>query len=89
MISIDVSERYQLQSGERFIVHVDMDCFFVSVGLLTRPHLKDKAVAVTHHQTNTPSVHLKRPNTDVNFEMKYFREKYGSKKLTSADSESR
>ncbi|XP_064643309.1 DNA repair protein REV1-like isoform X2 [Lineus longissimus] len=32
----------------RTIMHIDMDCFFVSVGLQKRPELKGKAVAVTH-----------------------------------------
>ncbi|KAK4053705.1 deoxycytidyl transferase [Microbotryomycetes sp. JL201] len=32
----------------RTIFHVDFDCFFVSAGLTTRPHLKGKAVAVCH-----------------------------------------
>lgn len=30
------------------IMHIDMDCFFVSVGLRTRPHLKGFPIAVTH-----------------------------------------
>ena len=29
-------------------MHIDMDCFFVSVGLRNKPHLKGKPVAVTH-----------------------------------------
>lgn len=32
----------------RCIMHIDMDCFFVSVGLRDRPELRDKPVAVTH-----------------------------------------
>lgn len=31
-----------------FSRHVDFDCFFASVGLLDRPHLRDKPVAVSH-----------------------------------------
>lgn len=34
------------------IMHIDMDCFFVSVGLRTRPHLKGVPVAVTHSKGN-------------------------------------
>lgn len=35
------------------IMHIDMDCFFVSVGLRTRSHLKGVPVAVTHSKGNT------------------------------------
>lgn len=36
--------------GERIIFHVDFDCFFVSCGLATRPHLKGKPAVVCHSQ---------------------------------------
>ena len=32
----------------RTILHVDLDCFFASVALLDRPHLKGKPMAVAH-----------------------------------------
>eukprot|EP01036_Dinobryon_divergens_P025847 gene25847-34435_t len=32
----------------RTIMHVDLDCFFASVALLDRPHLKGKPIAVAH-----------------------------------------
>lgn len=32
----------------RTIMHVDMDCFFASVALVERPHLRDKPVAISH-----------------------------------------
>lgn len=34
------------------LMHVDMDCFFVSVGLRSRPHLKGQPVAVCHGKSN-------------------------------------
>ncbi|KAJ1972517.1 deoxycytidyl transferase [Dimargaris xerosporica] len=34
----------------RIIMYVDFDCFFVAVGLRTRPHLAKKPVAVSHCQ---------------------------------------
>ncbi|KAJ3415917.1 deoxycytidyl transferase [Chytridiales sp. JEL 0842] len=32
----------------RTILHVDMDCFFATVAIRDRPHLKDKPVAICH-----------------------------------------
>lgn len=41
-----------LGRGEsRVILHVDMDCFFVSVLVKSRPELRDKPVAVAHNGT--------------------------------------
>ncbi|PIA13782.1 DNA/RNA polymerase, partial [Coemansia reversa NRRL 1564] len=36
--------------GRRVIMHVDFDCFFVAVSLLSFPHLKNMPVAVCHTQ---------------------------------------
>ncbi|CAI5465259.1 unnamed protein product [Closterium sp. Yama58-4] len=36
------------QQVERVVVHVDMDCFFVAVSLLSHPHLRGKPVAVCY-----------------------------------------
>ncbi|XP_071489120.1 DNA repair protein REV1-like [Diadema antillarum] len=36
------------QKKGQMIMHIDMDCFFVSVGLINRPHLIGQPVAVTH-----------------------------------------
>ncbi|PFH52489.1 hypothetical protein AMATHDRAFT_2207 [Amanita thiersii Skay4041] len=35
---------------QRVIMHCDFDCFFVSAGLLSRPHLRGKPVVVCHSQ---------------------------------------
>ncbi|XP_052895383.1 DNA repair protein Rev1 [Anopheles moucheti] len=36
------------ESNAHYIMHIDMDCFFVSVGLRKYPHLRGLPVAVTH-----------------------------------------
>lgn len=38
----------QARSNSQVIMHIDMDCFFVSVGLRSRPQLRGHPVAVTH-----------------------------------------
>lgn len=38
----------QARANTETIMHIDMDCFFVSVGLRSRPHLRGHPVAVTH-----------------------------------------
>uniref|UniRef100_A0A914W2G8 DNA repair protein REV1 n=1 Tax=Plectus sambesii TaxID=2011161 RepID=A0A914W2G8_9BILA len=46
-----LAERIDVGDGsavlEPVFVHIDMDCFFVSVGLASRPHLRGKPVVVT------------------------------------------
>ncbi|XP_044578726.1 DNA repair protein Rev1 [Cotesia glomerata] len=37
------------------IMHIDMDCFFVSVGLRNKPELKGLPIAVTHARGNRPT----------------------------------
>ncbi|CAO1352082.1 unnamed protein product [Diamesa serratosioi] len=41
-------DKSEVQSNEECILHIDLDCFFVSVGLLKHPHLRGLPVAVTH-----------------------------------------
>ncbi|XP_017887122.1 DNA repair protein REV1 isoform X2 [Ceratina calcarata] len=56
---LDSQSSFYLQEDNRtqanqspIIMHIDMDCFFVSVGLRDRPELKGFPVAVTHAKGN-------------------------------------
>lgn len=44
--------KQKAKEHDRVIMHCDFDCFFVSVGLTTRPHLRGKPVVVCHSQGN-------------------------------------
>ncbi|KAL2718327.1 DNA repair protein Rev1 isoform X1 [Vespula squamosa] len=50
---------------EPVIMHIDMDCFFVSVGLRNRPHLRGLPVAVAHAKGNK-STNTKSNNVNNN-----------------------
>ncbi|ORY33993.1 hypothetical protein BCR39DRAFT_518059 [Naematelia encephala] len=49
--SLIVPPNNNASASERVIFHVDFDCFFVSCGLATRPHLRGKPAVVCHSQT--------------------------------------
>ncbi|XP_061718367.1 DNA repair protein Rev1 [Cydia pomonella] len=67
--------------GGKTIMHIDMDCFFVSVGLRKRPELRGKPVAVTHSKGGQGRP--KRAGVDRDTEFNLYREKQ-AKKLVKA-----
>ncbi|XP_041480298.1 DNA repair protein REV1-like isoform X3 [Lytechinus variegatus] len=60
----------------RRIMHIDMDCFFVSVGLIKRPDLVEKPVAVTHSKGQSGMSEYRQEISQ--FEREYYEKKYGS-----------
>lgn len=48
MQQTELSKTVPDSTNGKVIMHIDMDCFFVSVGLRTRPKLKGLPIAVTH-----------------------------------------
>ena len=49
---LDPSQSLRSQH-QRAVVHIDLDCFFVSVSIRDKPHLKGKPVAVTHAKAHS------------------------------------
>ena len=74
----------------RTIMHIDMDCFFVSVGLVSRPELRGRPVVVTHARGNKQSQGVEQDmiNTEARrAELAQYQERLGhtSSKLDNID----
>lgn len=69
------------------VMHIDMDCFFVSVGLRNRPNLIGLPVAVTHSKGSEAGAIQHRAGVNLKAEVEIHRkrlqEKYNQEEVTS------
>lgn len=69
-----------MPNSSKVIMHIDMDCFFVSVGLRTRPHLNSYPIAVTHSKGHNSNNNLKSINgVDRKKEMELYAKRHEEK----------
>lgn len=74
------NEQENCEMTNKIFMHVDMDCFFVSVSLLNYPHLKGKPVAVTHSKSY---FRQPPPGSNRQYEYNYYRKKYEENHIDS------
>ncbi|XP_046625022.1 DNA repair protein REV1 isoform X1 [Neodiprion virginianus] len=87
LIDSSLDEKFAKQ--EPVIMHIDMDCFFVSVGLRNRPELKGLPVAVTHAKGNKAPQNASSREIEMKMYKERFKEKLNKgQKVEEKDQES-
>ncbi|XP_037721732.1 DNA repair protein REV1 [Drosophila subpulchrella] len=63
--------------SDRYVMHIDMDCFFVSVGLRSRPELRGWPIAVTHSKGGSAATDVPvHPQADRKVEQELFAQRF-------------
>lgn len=79
---------FEMEKNPNAIMHIDMDCFFVSVGLRSRPHLRGRPIAVTHSKGNAPNSLRANIGADPKKEMElYIKKRYKTDHSSSSINE--
>ncbi|XP_030238253.1 DNA repair protein REV1 isoform X2 [Drosophila navojoa] len=67
----------QPKTPKRYVMHIDMDCFFVSVGLRKHPELRGKPIAVTHSKGGSAATDVPvHPQADRKVEQDLFAQRF-------------
>lgn len=65
------------KSGKRYVMHIDMDCFFVSVGLRSHPELRGLPIAVTHSKGGSAATDVPvHPQANRQVEQELFAQRF-------------
>lgn len=72
---LDSSPDTVVVKKETIVMHIDMDCFFVSVGLRNKPELKGLPVAVTHAKGSKPPQNASTREQEMKMYKERFKEK--------------
>ncbi|XP_023169812.2 DNA repair protein REV1 [Drosophila hydei] len=65
------------KTQKRYVMHIDMDCFFVSVGLRKHPELRGLPIAVTHSKGGNAAADVPvHPRADRQVEQELFAQRF-------------
>ncbi|XP_030570515.1 DNA repair protein REV1 [Drosophila novamexicana] len=70
-----------ITTPKRYVMHIDMDCFFVSVGLRKHPELRGLPLAVTHSKGGSAATDVPvHPQADRQVEQELFAQRFEHQK---------